>query len=161
MPHIAYIGLGSNLGDSREEVLSAIHAISELPKTKLLSQSSFYQTEPIEAFGNDFINAVISIETELNPEALLIKLQEIEQKAKRERPYKNAPRTLDLDILLYDDLTIKSESLEVPHPRLTQRAFALVPLLEMNPSITIAGKGLAKDYLEGVQNQRILKLSQK
>ena len=153
--HTVYIGIGSNLGNSTQYVLSAIHQLGQLPFTKLTAKSSLYRTAPIDADGNDYINAVIRISTALLPDILLKELHQIENLHGRKRSYRNAPRTLDLDILLYDDYQMESISLTLPHPRITERAFVLVPLLEITPEIMIPGKGYAQKYIESVRTQQI------
>lgn len=130
---LAYIGLGGNLGDAQTAVRSAIDEIAALPQTRLVTRSSLYRSAPIEAAGPDFINAVIAVQTRLNAPELLLMLQHIEALAGRERPYLNAPRTLDLDLLLYGDGNIASAQLLVPHPRMWQRSFVLLPLAEIAP----------------------------
>lgn len=130
----AYIALGANLGDARAAVFSALQALNLLPSTRLKRASSLYRTAPWEAHGPDFINAVAEVETGLSAPALLAELQALELAAGRERPYVNAPRTLDLDVLLYGEGRIDSPNLTVPHPRMWERAFVLVPLAEVAPT---------------------------
>jgi 2-amino-4-hydroxy-6-hydroxymethyldihydropteridine diphosphokinase len=129
----AFIALGANLGDARTTVLQAIQNLGQLPETTLLNHSSLYRSAPVDASGPDFINAVAEIATSLSPQALLAALQTLEQDAGRQRPYRNAPRTLDLDILLYDDVTLDTPTLVIPHPRMLIRAFVLLPLAEIAP----------------------------
>lgn len=129
----AFIALGANLGDARQTVLTAIESASQLPETQLLRVSSLYRSAPFEADGPDFINAVIAVQTRLNAHELLLILQQIEAAAGRLRPFKNAPRTLDMDILLYGDAQISSPTLTVPHLRMWERAFVLLPLAEIAP----------------------------
>jgi 2-amino-4-hydroxy-6-hydroxymethyldihydropteridine diphosphokinase len=157
-PVIAYVGIGANLGDARASVEQAIRQLDELPDTRLTGQSSLFRTAPIDANGDDYVNAVARIETQLDAERLLDELQEIEQASGRVRPFVNAPRTLDLDLLLYGSQEIASESLIVPHPRLTQRAFALIPLLQIDPLIAIPGKGPAHSFVQAVAGQIICKI---
>lgn len=133
-PVTAFIALGANLGNARIAVLQALDALSALAETRLMARSRLYRTAPHEASGPDFINAVAGIETRLSAPALLDALQAIENAAGRERPYPNAPRTLDLDILLYGDARIDSPRLTVPHPRMQGRAFVLHPLAELSPA---------------------------
>ncbi|HLA45732.1 MAG TPA: 2-amino-4-hydroxy-6-hydroxymethyldihydropteridine diphosphokinase, partial [Aggregatilineales bacterium] len=152
------IGIGANLGDARASVEQAIQELGALPATRLTGQSSLFRTAPIDAGGDDYINAVARIETQLQAEKLLQKLQAMEQASGRERPFVNAPRTLDLDILLYGSQEISTESLNVPHPRLTQRAFALIPLLQIDPMIAIPGKGPAHSFVPSVAGQVICKV---
>lgn len=132
-PVTAFIALGANLGDAQAAVLSALDALATLPETRLQAYSRLYRTAPHEATGPDFINAVARVETALSAPDLLCALQAIENAAGRERPYVNAPRTLDLDILLYGDARIDSPLLTVPHPRMTGRAFVLRPLADIAP----------------------------
>ncbi len=129
----AYIALGANLGDARVAVLQAIRAIAALPATSMVRRSSLYRTAPLDATGPDYVNAVVEILTALGPHKLLLELQQLEQAAGRQRPHRNAPRTLDLDILLYGDQVLDSPTLVIPHPRMNQRAFVLVPLAEIAP----------------------------
>jgi 2-amino-4-hydroxy-6-hydroxymethyldihydropteridine diphosphokinase len=134
-PVFAYIGLGANLGDPRGAVLAAIEAIADLDGLVLARKSSLYGSAPIDAGGGDYVNAVVQVQTRLKPHALLEQLQSIEKAAGRSRPFRNAPRTLDLDILLYDDLVHSDALLVLPHPRMWQRAFVLRPLAEIAPGL--------------------------
>lgn len=156
----AYIGIGANLGDARANVADAVARLERLPGCTLLAVSSLYRTAPIDSGGDDYINAVARLHTRLEPEALLQALHGIEQAHGRERPYRNAPRTLDLDLLLYGDETIASATLTVPHPRMAQRAFVLAPLLELAPDLDIPGLGPAAPCLAsaGVADQAIERL---
>jgi 2-amino-4-hydroxy-6-hydroxymethyldihydropteridine diphosphokinase len=151
----AYVGIGANLGNAEQTVRRAINALEDLTHTRLSASSSLFASAPVDAGGDDFINAVARIDTSLSAEDLLSALQTIEQTFGRERPFRNAPRTLDLDLLLYGQAQIQSNQLEVPHPRMTNRAFVLIPLLELDARIHIPGKGQAQDFLAGVENQRI------
>lgn len=132
-PVNAVIALGANLGDAQRHVREAIQAIGRLPGTSLLSASRLYRTAPWQAQGPDFVNAAVQVATHLTAPALLQALQALELAAGRERPYPNAPRTLDLDILLYGAGRIDSPTLTVPHPRMMQRAFVLYPLADVRP----------------------------
>jgi len=132
-PVTAYVALGANLGDARQTVLDAVRALAQLPGTDLTGCSRLYRTAPHEASGPDFINAVARLSTRLTAPQLLEALQALEQQAGRERPYVNAPRTLDLDVLLYGDARVCSPHLTVPHPRMWARAFVLHPLAELAP----------------------------
>lgn len=151
-PVLAHVALGANLGDARATVRDAIAALDRLPQTRLLRASALYRSAPWEASGPDFINAVASIETGLGAHELLHALQALELQAGRERPYRNAPRTLDLDLLLYGDAVIDSPELIVPHPRLRERAFVLLPLAEIAPALVTA------DELQAVAEQAIERL---
>ena len=151
-PVTAFIALGANLGDAPTAVLRALGALTALPESRLTAQSRLYRTAPHEARGPDFINAVARIETGLTAPALLDALQAIENAAGRERPYLNAPRTLDLDILLYGDARIDSMRLTVPHPRMRGRAFVLHPLADVAPErVSVAD-------LQAVQGQPLTPL---
>lgn len=132
--YVAYVAIGANLGDAPATVRQAMDAIDALPGTRVRRRSSLYRTAPVESSGPDYINAVVEIGTTLSPQELLQALQDIEQAAGRERPYRNAPRTLDLDLLLYDELRLDGPALTLPHPRMNQRAFVLVPLAEIAPA---------------------------
>jgi len=157
---IAWIGIGANLGDAQANVLDAIGRLARLDGSMLLHTSSLYRTAPIDSSGDDYINAVACIDTSLAAHDLLAALQDIEQAHGRERPYHNAPRTLDLDLLLYGDETIDSPALTVPHPRMHERAFVLQPLLEIAPDIVIPGHGPARNFAAMVAGQTIVKVEQ-
>jgi 2-amino-4-hydroxy-6-hydroxymethyldihydropteridine diphosphokinase len=150
---VAYIALGANLGDARATVLQALQDLQSLPQTKLVRCSSLYRSAPIEANGPDFVNAVAQVATTLSPQQLLGELLQLELAAGRQRPYRNAPRTLDLDILLYGDLVLDSPTLVLPHPRMWTRAFVLLPLAEIAPSLVTAAQ------LQGVERQGIERVS--
>jgi 2-amino-4-hydroxy-6-hydroxymethyldihydropteridine diphosphokinase len=135
----AYIGLGANLGDAQQTLRGAVQALAQTPGIDRVVSSGFYRTAPIEATGPDYINAVAQVQTRLNAMDLLAALQAIEQAAGRERPYRNAPRTLDLDVLLYGSGQVNSPTLTVPHPRMGERAFVLVPLADVAPELVPAG----------------------
>ena len=159
-PVAAYIGLGANLGDAAQSVRAAIALLSHVPETRLSARSSLYTSAPIEAGGDDFVNAVVRLETLLEAHALLHQLQRIEQLFGRERPFRNAPRTLDLDLLLYGSAVINDSVLVVPHPRMHSRAFVLLPLLELAPTLHIPNLGRAYEFLAAVQDQPISKLAE-
>jgi 2-amino-4-hydroxy-6-hydroxymethyldihydropteridine diphosphokinase len=156
---IAWIGIGANLGDARAHVTDALARLQRLPDTALLRASSLYRTAPIDASGDDYINAVACLDTHLAAHALLNALLGIEQEHGRERPYRNAPRTLDLDLLLYGDQVIAdAPTLLVPHPRMHERAFVLAPLAELAPELHIPGRGRLADLLPGVADQAVERL---
>ena len=155
-PTEAFIGLGANLGDARATVERAIGQIAELPQSRLIHRSSLYRTAPVNSSGDDYINAVVEIATALAPLELLHHLQGLENQAGRKRPYRNAPRTLDLDILLFGDLQIDSPELTVPHPRLWERAFVVMPLAEVAPERVSEAQRLAVSL--GVSGQIANKL---
>ena len=153
-PVTAVVALGANLGDARQAVLNAIRALNTLPDTALTARSRLYRTAPHEAEGPDFINAVACVSTCLSAPQLLQALQSLEQAAGRERPYVNAPRTLDLDLLLYGDARIESPVLTVPHPRMWARAFVLHPLADVCPERVCA------QQLAAVADQAITALTE-
>ena len=156
----AYIAIGANLGQAQRSVQQAMQALGQLPLTQLLKCSSLYRTapmasdpsQPTSAIGPDYINAVAAIATGLTAPDLLQHLQALELAAGRERPYPDAPRTLDLDILLYGSARMDSAQLVIPHPRMAQRAFVLVPLAEIAPALVSAAQ------LAAVAHQAIEKL---
>ena len=151
----AFIGLGANLGDARATVEAALQELGALPGTRLAECSSLFRSAPVDAGGDDYVNAVAHIETTLPAAELLAALMDIEQAHGRERTGYNAPRTLDLDLLLYGRLQIATDTLTVPHPRMTQRAFVLIPLLQIAPLIEIPGKGPAHGFVPDVAGQAI------
>lgn len=154
----ACIGLGANLGDARATLELAVAALAALPSSQLHACSGHYRSAPVDAAGPDFINAVVLLDTDLAPLALLAELQAIELAHGRERPYRNAPRTLDLDLLLYGDALIALPTLQVPHPRGHQRAFVLVPLAEIAPGLVWPGCGAVEDLLTALPDQPIERL---
>ncbi|MDD0811948.1 2-amino-4-hydroxy-6-hydroxymethyldihydropteridine diphosphokinase [Curvibacter sp. RS43] len=150
---IAYIGIGGNLGDALATVERAVQALrTSLPASQCRRVSSLYRSAPIDAGGPDYVNAVAELCTTLSPEGLLQALQALEQAEGRERPYRNAPRTLDLDVLLYGAQRLDSPALTVPHPRMNERAFVLLPLAELWP------QGVSAAALAAVADQRIDRL---
>lgn len=156
---IAYVGIGANLGDARANVDDAVARLGLLPESRLLRTSPYYRSAPIDASGDDYVNAVAAIDTRLPADALLLALHAIEADHGRERPYRNAPRTLDLDLLLYGDAIIATDTLTVPHPRMMERAFVLRPLLDIAPAITVPGHGRAAAFFSAVSKQVIEKLN--
>lgn len=157
---IAYVALGANLGEPERALKTALRDLSEPPEVSEVRVSSFYRTAPVESSGPDYVNAVACLETTLAPMDLLRCLQTIENRLGRVRPagVVNAPRTMDLDLLLYGDESVKMPELIVPHPRMHLRAFVLVPLLEIAPDVVIPGLGAAKDFLPAVLDQKIQKI---
>lgn len=149
----AYVALGANLGDARAAITRALADLGQLPETQLVRASSLYRTAPIESSGPDYINAVAELRTALSPRDLLSLLQKLEQAAGRERPWRNAPRTLDLDILLYGDVQQDDPVLTLPHPRMQERAFVLVPLAEIAPELVPAAQ------LRSVEKQQISRIA--
>jgi 2-amino-4-hydroxy-6-hydroxymethyldihydropteridine diphosphokinase len=151
----AWIGLGANLGDARHAIAAALAAIDRLPHTRLARVSSLYRSAPVDAEGPDFLNAVAAVETALAPEALLDALQAIERSHGRERSFRNAPRTLDLDLLAFDGLSLRSARLTLPHPRMHERAFVLLPLAEVAPDLRLPGLAPLEALLAACAGQRI------
>jgi 2-amino-4-hydroxy-6-hydroxymethyldihydropteridine diphosphokinase len=151
-PVRAFVGLGANLGDPERALHDALAGIAGLPGTQLVGRSRIYRSAPVDAGGPDYLNAVAEVRTRLTAPELLAQLQALEQAAGRERPYRNAPRTLDLDLLLYGDARIASAALTVPHPRMRERAFVLLPLHELAPDCVAQGD------LQAVAGQRIAPL---
>jgi 2-amino-4-hydroxy-6-hydroxymethyldihydropteridine diphosphokinase len=151
-PLIATIGLGANLGDARQAVQEAMQTIAAFDYCQLHAASPLYRSAPVDSSGPDYFNAVLQISTRLSAPDLLARLHQLERGAGRERPYRNAPRTLDLDILLYGAARIDSPTLTVPHPRMRQRAFVLRPLADIAPALVSA------QQLQAVAEQVIEKI---
>jgi len=149
----AFVALGANLGDAAHTLRAALQQLGHSPGIRLLRASSVYRTAPVGASGPDYLNAVAELGTTLTAPALLAALQGIENAHGRERPYRNAPRTLDLDLLLYGSASIQSPHLTVPHPRMAERAFVLVPLSEIAPALVGA------QALQAVSGQGIQRLA--
>lgn len=158
-PHQAYVALGANLGDPLNTVRNALDRLARLDNARLVATSSLYRTAPVGLLNQpDFINAVACLETSLNPHQLLSSLFALEAEFGRIRKGKNDPRTLDLDLLLFDDLTLDTPSLILPHPRLHLRAFVLAPLAEIAPNLNIPGHGNLSAWLPAVANQPVTRL---
>ena len=151
-PVHAWVGLGANLGDAPATLLWAVQALATLPGCEDLVCSGLYRSAPVEALGPDFYNAVVRFQTRLTAPDLLTQLQALEQAQGRERPYRNAPRTLDLDLLAYGDARMTSARLQLPHPRLHTRAFVLRPMAEIDP------QAVGAQALAAVADQRIERL---
>jgi 2-amino-4-hydroxy-6-hydroxymethyldihydropteridine diphosphokinase len=154
----AWIGLGANLGDARAAVFGALAELAALPASRLVAQSSLYRSAPVDATGPDFVNAVAGIDTALSATDLLAALQSIEQRHGRVRGERNAPRTLDLDLLLHGEAVIDTPALTLPHPRLHERAFVLLPLAEVAPALVVPGRGAVRELLRGLGAQAIERL---
>ena len=157
---LAFLGLGSNLAHPRRQLARAVRAIARLPQLRIVAVSPNYASAPIgsETPQPDYVNAVVAVRTALGPRALLAALQSIEHRQRRRRdaePHRNAPRTLDLDLLLYGRRRIRLPGLAVPHPRMHERAFVLRPLADVAAVATIPGRGLARRFLVNVRDQRI------
>jgi 2-amino-4-hydroxy-6-hydroxymethyldihydropteridine diphosphokinase len=160
MSHLAYIGLGSNMGDPRCHLERAFSALDKLPGTSMVAKSSLYRSAPLGYQDQpDFINAVAKITTTLSPRALLEALLGIEHSHGRERTFRNAPRTLDLDILLYDSVQLHERGLTIPHPQMHRRAFVLCPLLEIAPDVSIPAVGEASIALLDCHDQSLEQLA--
>jgi len=157
-PIDAFIGLGANLGDRAREIESAGAEIAALATTVLVARSALYASAPLDAPGGEYLNAVAHVRTALAPLELLRALQAIESRHGRLRPFAGAPRTLDLDLLLYGDVVLASDELTLPHPRLHARAFVLVPLAEIAPERVVPGRGRVVDLCAAVASQRVAKL---
>ena len=157
--HTAFIGLGSNLSEPLSQVSSAIDALDHLPQTRLVRSSSLYRSAPVGYLDQpDFINAVAQVETQLTPRALLDALLALEQEFGRTREFLNAPRTLDLDVLMYDDLIHHEHGLTIPHPQMHLRAFVLQPLLEIAPDCVMPGVGAVSEWVKSSADQQLQKL---
>jgi 2-amino-4-hydroxy-6-hydroxymethyldihydropteridine diphosphokinase len=153
---VAYVGLGANLGEPRRQIEAALDALKALPQTRFLRASALYRSAPLGYTDQpDFLNAAAMLDSDLNPEALLDRLQDIERHQGRERSFANAPRTLDLDLLLYGDRVLDTPRLTLPHPRMHERAFVLKPLLELESQVNIPGRGRAADLLAGCSGQNL------
>lgn len=151
----AYVGLGANLGDLRRALEAALADLADVPGLTLQTVSGAWRSAPVGCEGPDYLNAVARVATTLPPLTLLAALQAIESRHGRERPFANAPRTLDLDLLLYGDQTIALDRLAVPHPRLHQRAFVLRPLLELDPALAAPSLGELAAFLPRVADQAL------
>ncbi|MBK7955018.1 MAG: 2-amino-4-hydroxy-6-hydroxymethyldihydropteridine diphosphokinase [Candidatus Accumulibacter sp.] len=157
--HLAFVALGANLADPLAQVRAAAAALADLPESRLRQVSSLYRTAPLGIRGQpDFINAVAALETWLDPQQLLDALFAVERRFGRRREFHHAPRTLDLDLLLYEERVLDSPRLRVPHPRMHLRAFVIAPLLEIAPLCRIPGRGTAAAWLPAVSQQAIEKL---
>ncbi|PRX28901.1 2-amino-4-hydroxy-6-hydroxymethyldihydropteridine diphosphokinase [Orenia metallireducens] len=161
--NIVYLGLGTNLGDREENLKQAIDLIKDFSKTDLLEVSKVYETEPWGYNKQDsFLNLCLKLKTELSPQELLENCQSVEAKLKRKRLVKWGPRTIDVDILLYGDLDMQTDDLIIPHPRIAERAFVLIPLADLDESLVIDGKyivdlivGLGENGVEKYKNSVI------
>ena len=155
----AFVALGSNLQQPRQQVAQALEALARLPDTRLIAHSSLYRSAPV-GYDNqpDFINAVAALETGLPPLQLLHELLALESTHGRKRPFPNAPRILDLDLLLYDDMVMNSAELTLPHPRMHERGFVLLPLAEIAPELLIPGHGRVVQLAEACMNQGVARI---
>jgi 2-amino-4-hydroxy-6-hydroxymethyldihydropteridine diphosphokinase len=157
---VAFVGIGSNLEEPERQVERALVELDALPHSRLVKRSSLYRSAPVGyAAQPDFINAVAQLETGMPAERLLDELQAIESRHGRERAFANAPRTLDLDLLLFEKLQLKTPRLTVPHPRMHERAFVLKPLIEVSPEVSIPGVGLAAQALKQIAHQPVERIA--
>jgi 2-amino-4-hydroxy-6-hydroxymethyldihydropteridine diphosphokinase len=155
----AFVALGANLGDPATQLRRAMVELGLLPGTRLTARSSLYLSRPVGFLDQpDYVNAVAALRTKLTPRALLDRLLEIETRHGRSRAFKNAPRTLDLDLLLYDGLVMHEPGLTLPHPRMQERAFVLVPLVEIAPDCVIPGQGSARENLARLDTAGLIRL---
>jgi len=160
MPHIVFIGLGSNMEQPHVQLQQAFAELAELANTRVMARSSLYLSAPLGHLKQaDFLNAVAKIQTALSPQDLLKALLKIELRHGRQRTFLNAPRTLDLDILLYDDVQLHESGLTIPHAQMHLRAFVLQPLLEIAPACVIPGIGAALQTLQNCQDQVVERLA--
>lgn len=158
VPVRAFVGVGANLGDAAATVRAALHALGELPQTQWVASSSLYRSAPLHAHGPDFINAVAELRTLLCALPLLRGMQDIERGFGRVRSFRNAPRTLDLDLLLFGDQVLQGDELELPHPRAHLRAFVLLPLAELDAHVCVPGRGPIAPWLARAASQQIEKI---
>jgi 2-amino-4-hydroxy-6-hydroxymethyldihydropteridine diphosphokinase len=157
---IVYVGLGSNLAAPREQVLRALDELNRMPDTRLARRSALYRSAPLDHVAQpEFVNAVAQLDTALEPARLLAELQAIEVRHGRVRSFPAAPRTLDLDLLLYGDVQFSCQDLSVPHPRMHQRAFVLMPLVELDPAVTVPGQGRADELLRRCVGQEVERIT--
>ena len=158
---LAYIALGANLRDPEQQVMAGVEELAMLPESRLAAVSSLYRSAPVGyADQPEFVNAVAAIETALAPRALLDALLEIERRYGRVRDFPNAPRTLDLDIVLYGRAEVDEPGLTIPHPRMHERAFVVVPLAEIAPDALVPGRGRVSDLLEGGDAASVQKIEE-
>ena len=152
----AYVGLGANIGEPRAQLLAAWDALGRIPQTRAIARSGLYRSAPMGHEDQpDFLNCAAKLDTALEPHALLSHLQKVERDLGRERSFRDAPRTIDLDLLLYGSESIDTPDLVVPHPRMHERAFVLEPLIELDPDAVIPGRGSAAECLRACAAQRI------
>ncbi|QVQ24653.1 2-amino-4-hydroxy-6-hydroxymethyldihydropteridine diphosphokinase [Achromobacter deleyi] len=157
-PVRAYIGLGANLGDSAATLRRVLAELRETQGVTAVAASPFYRSAPVDATGPDFINAVAALDTVLPPLELLDVLQALENLHGRLRPYRNAPRTLDLDLLLHGDTQLDDERLTLPHPRMHLRAFVLLPLRDLAPGLLLQDRPIG-EWIDAIQDQPIERIA--
>jgi 2-amino-4-hydroxy-6-hydroxymethyldihydropteridine diphosphokinase len=158
MPVLAYIGLGSNLEHPRRHVARALAELSRLPRSRVVATSPNYVSAPVGVSGPqpDYVNAVAALRTHLSPRQLLARMHTIERRHRRVRTVRNAPRTLDLDLLLFGRRRQRQPGLALPHPRMHERAFVLRPLADVAPAASVPGQGAVRPLLRAVRDQRVL-----
>lgn len=156
---LAFVGLGANLGDARATIVDTFAELAQLPQTRVTATSSLYASAPVDAGGPDFVNAVAALDTGLDPHSLLAELLRIEARHGRTRAYRNAPRTLDLDLLLHGESLIDDATLTLPHPRMTARAFVLVPLAEIAPHLVLPSGQSVASLAAQVREQKLTMLA--
>ncbi len=154
----AYVGLGANLGDPLRTLRWAADALRARPGVSEWVASPLYRTRPVESSGPDYLNAVVAFDSDESASMLLSALQALERAQGRARPYRNAPRTLDLDLLLLGDLCLDTQALQLPHPRLHERAFVLAPLADLAPGLVIPRRGVVRSLLDALPDQGIERL---
>ena len=153
---VAYVGLGANIGEPRAQLLAAWDALGRIPQTRAIARSGLYRSAPVGYEDQpDFLNCVAKLDTSLDPHALFSHLRQLERDFGRMRSFQDAPRTIDLDLLLYGSAAIDTPDLVVPHPRMHERAFVLEPLVELDPAAMIPGRGSAAGFLRTCSNQRV------
>jgi 2-amino-4-hydroxy-6-hydroxymethyldihydropteridine diphosphokinase len=155
----AFVGVGANLGDARAQVESGIAALAAWPQVEVVARSSLYASRPVDAPGPDFVNAVVELRTDLPAIDLLRALQAIEYRHGRTRSTRHAPRTLDQDLLLYGAVRSSDPVLQLPHPRLHERAFVLCPLLEIAPALEVPALGPLAPWLPRTADQAVTSLA--
>lgn len=157
-PEWAYVGLGANLGHPEQTIVQALQALRANPRLTVVACSSLWCSAPQDAPGPDFFNAVIAVQTDLSARQLLEQLQDLERQFGRERPFPNAPRSLDLDLLMFGSLIVNEPDLTLPHPRMHMRAFVLEPLAEINPLLKIPLRGPIAHWREQARDQDLHRL---
>lgn len=158
--HTAYVALGANLGDPVGQIETALEDLTKLSGTRVIQRSGLYASKPAGyADQPDYVNAVAKLDTGLTPRELLTSLLDIELRHGRRRTFRNSPRTLDLDILLYDDLCLDEPGLHVPHPRMHERAFVLLPMNEISPDVILPGRGRIADLLAETAHDGVQRLA--
>lgn len=155
----SYLGIGGNIGDTKNNIEETVRLLAENPNINVTRVSSLYETEPVGYTDQDwFLNIVVEIETSLTPMELLKECQHIENELKRVRTIRWGPRTIDVDILLYEDYESDEEILTIPHPRMTTRAFAMIPLYEIKQDLVINGKNI-KEIVGNLKGEEIRKVN--